>query len=281
MQEFLPDRNSCICNGFLRIPPDSPGFLWIPLWIPPDSSRSPSGFLRIPLRIPPDPPPDSSGFLRIPPDSSLFLPKAVWLGQGTNLPPTSSPISKLTCSPKCPKALPSPPKPFKALPSSPIPLGGSTAAGLRWLAAWWQGSGGSAVAAIAQQWQWQQPSWKLGGSLAAAQRHLRQHRGGKHGSAAAAVMAAVAVTACRQHGSGSGGGCGCGRQCVASATPTGMAVVAAATAMLPPHTTTVAMKTPAVTAMAGAHTTINNQLKAAIEKVMETAKMTAMTKQRC
>ena len=71
-------------------------------------------------------------------------------------------------------------------------------------------------------------------------------------------MAAVAVTACRQHGSGSGGGCGCGRQCDASATPTGMAVVAAATAMLPPHTTTVAMKTPPVTAIMGAQTTINN-----------------------
>ena len=28
LQEFLRDRNSCICTGFLRIPPDSSGFLF-------------------------------------------------------------------------------------------------------------------------------------------------------------------------------------------------------------------------------------------------------------
>jgi hypothetical protein len=38
---------------------------------------------------------------------------------------------------------------------------------------------------------------------------------------------------------------------------------AAATAVLPPHTITVAMKTTAATAMAGEQTAINNQLKAA------------------
>jgi hypothetical protein len=41
---------------------------------------------------------------------------------------------------------------------------------------------------------------------------------------------------------------------------------------------TVATKTPAATAMAGAQTTINNQLKAAAATVMETATMTATTK---
>ena len=63
-----------------------------------------------------------SGFLRNPEDSSgfLFPPKAVWLGQGTNSPPTSSPTSKLTCSPMRVEALPP-----QVLPSTP---GGSTAA---------------------------------------------------------------------------------------------------------------------------------------------------------
>jgi hypothetical protein len=56
-----------------------------------------------------------------------------------------------------------------------------------------------------------------------------------------------------------------------------MATAAAATAVLPPGTAVVAMKTPAVTVMAGAQTTINNQLKAATETVTETATMTATT----
>ena len=46
-----------------------------------------------------------------------------------------------------------------------------------------------------------------------------------------------------------------------SVTVLGMAAAAAATAVLPPRAAAVAMKTPAATAMAGAHTTINNQLK--------------------
>jgi hypothetical protein len=37
-----------------------------------------------------------------------------------------------------------------------------------------------------------------------------------------------------------------------------MAAAAAATAVLPPRTAAVVMKTPLATAMAGAHTTINN-----------------------
>jgi hypothetical protein len=34
-QEFLWDRNSCIYSGFLRIPPDSTGFLFLPnaVWL--------------------------------------------------------------------------------------------------------------------------------------------------------------------------------------------------------------------------------------------------------
>jgi hypothetical protein len=31
LQKFLLDRNSCIYNGFLRIPLDSSRFLWIPV----------------------------------------------------------------------------------------------------------------------------------------------------------------------------------------------------------------------------------------------------------
>ena len=54
-----------------------------------------------------------------------------------------------------------------------------------------------------------------------------------------------------------------------------MAVAAAATAMLPPRAAAVAMKTPAVTAMVGAQTTINNQLKSGT--ATETATMTATT----
>ena len=37
LQEFLRDQNSCICTGFLRIPPDSSGFLFPPkaVWLRP------------------------------------------------------------------------------------------------------------------------------------------------------------------------------------------------------------------------------------------------------
>ena len=55
-----------------------------------------------------------------------------------------------------------------------------------------------------------------------------------------------------------------------------MAVPAATNAVLPLRATTVAMKTLAATAMAGAQT-INNQLKAALVMAMETAKMAATT----
>ena len=60
---------------------------------------------------------------------------------------------------------------------------------------------------------------------------------------------------------------------IGNATPAGMAE---ATAVLPPHATAMAIKTPTVTAMAGAQTAINNQLKAAMER----AEMTAMLNQR-
>jgi hypothetical protein len=68
-----------------------------------------------------------------------------------------------------------------------------------------------------------------------------------------AVAAAEAVAACRQCGSGSGGG-----QCVGSETVVGMATAATATAVLPLLAATVATKTPAVTVMGVAQTTINN-----------------------
>jgi hypothetical protein len=61
-------------------------------------------------------------------------------------------------------------------------------------------------------------------------------------------------------GRGSSGG---DWQRVSSVMPAGMVAVAAATAVLPSCVASAAMKTPAVTAMAGAQTTINNQLKAA------------------
>ncbi len=56
-----------------------------------------------------------------------------------------------------------------------------------------------------------------------------------------------------------------------------MAEAAAATAVLPPRAATVVMKTLAVTAMVGAQTTINNQIKEAMETATEMAKMTATT----
>ncbi len=51
--------------------------------------------------------------------------------------------------------------------------------------------------------------------------------------------------------------------------------MAAAAAVLPPRAAAVAMKTPAVTAMAGEQTTINNQLNASTATATETA--TTMT----
>ena len=56
-----------------------------------------------------------------------------------------------------------------------------------------------------------------------------------------------------------------------------MAAAAAATVVLPPCAAPVAMKTPVATAMAGAHTTINNQLKAVTAMVTEMTRMTATT----
>ena len=54
-----------------------------------------------------------------------------------------------------------------------------------------------------------------------------------------------------------------------------MAAAAATTTALPPRATAVAMMTPTATAMVGAETTINNQLKAVTETVTETATITA------
>ena len=94
------------------------------------------------------------------------------------------------------------------------------------------------------------------GSAVAAWHHWRQHCYRKHGNSAAAAVAASA--ACHHHGGGSDG-----RQFAGSATAAGMAAAAAATTVLPLRAAMAAMKTPAVTAMAGAHATINDQLKAA------------------
>ncbi len=78
---------------------------------------------------------------------------------------------------------------------------------------------------------------------------MRQQRGDGGGSGS---LPAAAVR--WQRGSGDDVG-----QYVGSATALGMA---AAAVVLPPRAAAVAMKTPAVTAMAGAQTTINNQLNA-------------------
>jgi hypothetical protein len=87
---------------------------------------------------------------------------------------------------------------------------------------------------------------------------LRQPVWQQHGiicvSTAAGIAAAAWWRQQRQHGGG---------QRVGSAMASGMAVVAAATAVLPLHAVVVAMKSPAARVMAGAHTKINNQLKSA------------------
>ncbi len=56
-----------------------------------------------------------------------------------------------------------------------------------------------------------------------------------------------------------------------------MAAAAATTSVLPPRAATVAMKTPAVTAMAGAQTTINNEQKSVTATATKTATMTETT----
>jgi hypothetical protein len=108
--------------------------------------------------------------------------------------------------------------------------------------------------------------------LAAAGCHWRQHCDGKRGGSVAAAEAAAAAAAAARRQRGSGGGRG---QCIGSTTAVGMAAAAAATAMLTPRTAAVATKTPAATAMAGAHTTINNQLREAAAMATETVAMKA------
>ncbi len=82
-------------------------------------------------------------------------------------------------------------------------------------------------------------------------------------------MVAAAAAACWQRSSGGG-------QHIDNATVVGMATAAIATAVLPPRAATVAMKIPEVTALAGAQTTINNQLKAEMVMATAMAMMTAM-----
>jgi hypothetical protein len=57
-----------------------------------------------------------------------------------------------------------------------------------------------------------------------------------------------------------------------------MSLAATAANKLPPRATAVATKTPAAIVMAGAQTTINNQLKLAAAMATETAMMTATRK---
>jgi hypothetical protein len=57
----------------------------------------------------------------------------------------------------------------------------------------------------------------------------------------------------------------------------GMAAAAATTVVLPLHSTVVATKTPATTAMVGAQSTTNNQLKVAEAMATETGTMTVTT----
>ncbi len=59
-----------------------------------------------------------------------------------------------------------------------------------------------------------------------------------------------------------------------------MAVAAAPTTVLPPRAAAVAMKTPAATAMVGAQTKINNQLKSATASESATMTATKMTMDR-
>jgi len=115
-----------------------------------------------------------------------------------------------------------------------------SAAGWRRRAARQQGSGDSAAVVVAVAMRLRRPLWQLGDNTAS-------------------LVAALRWEARRQRQRGGGGG----GQRVGSATASGMAAVAAATAVLPPRAAAVAMKSPAVTVMAGAQTTINNQLKSA------------------
>ena len=90
--------------------------------------------------------------------------------------------------------------------------------------------------------------------------------------AACAMRLRLGICPCgqQQHAGG-------GKQRVGSTTAAGMAAAAVITAVLPPLAATVAMKTPAAKAMAGAQTTINNQLKAAKSMAMERAAEMATT----
>jgi hypothetical protein len=132
-------------------------------------------------------------------------------------------------------------------------------------AEWWQRGRSTDVAAA---WRWWQCSGSaaagsvgaVSASTAAAQRRAAWRRcqqlgGSSAGSTLAAAGLAAAVEVWRHHSIINGS--------------------RAARAALLPHAATVATKTPAATAMAGALPTINNQLKAAAAMAMETT--TTMT----
>jgi hypothetical protein len=125
----------------------------------------------------------------------------------------------------------------------------AVAAALRWWAAWqrrWQLGGSSLMAVRTRRWQrgrrqWRQRQLGCSGQLGSGSGDERGS-GGTGSTPAAAGLAAVAEV--WWHCSVSGGS-------------------RAAGAALPPRAATVATKTPAATAMAGALPTINNQQNAA------------------
>ncbi len=133
------------------------------------------------------------------------------------------------------------------------------------------GSGvGSMAALVAEQWQCGS------GSMAVAAVRRQRVGGGQRGGGVGSVAAVAAER--WQRGSGGSVAAAWGRRaarwlgsCGGSLAHRGISGGSrAAGAALPPCTATVATKTPAATAMAGALPTINNQLKAAAAIATET-----------
>ena len=93
-----------------------------------------------------------------------------------------------------------------------------------------------------------------------------------HFALTAQTLPSRAVAACWQRGGGGGG-----KHRISSVMVVGMAKAAAATAVLPPCAAAVALKTPTATVIAGAQTTINNQLKAATAMATKIAAMITKT----
>jgi hypothetical protein len=126
-------------------------------------------------------------------------------------------------------------------------------------------------------WDWRRQLCCVG-SVAVRHRRWRQYGGGGGSGGRMAVVEAARRRRRRQRGvissiSAAGSAAAARQRCQrqlagsavvvvpGSATAAGMAMAAAATAVLPPRAAALAMKTPAATAMVGAQTKINNQLK--------------------